>query len=125
MNAEDQAPFLPGWITIKKCEFEMRLLSLTAFTLATLISVGVSAEPGNWASTPEGKAQWDACYRETRLLHKTYSLSLPDYRQTIKSARRSHMRECMTRANPPAPVQLAVPTDRHPETALVSWARNP
>jgi hypothetical protein len=103
----------------------MRLLSLTVFTFTALVSLDVSAEPGKWASTPEGKARWDACYRETRLNYKTYSLSLADYRQAIKAGRRSHMRECMTRATPPAPVQLAVPTDRHPETALVSWARNP
>jgi hypothetical protein len=103
----------------------MRLLSLTVFTLAALVSADVSAEPGQWAFTPEGKARWDACYRETRLNYKTYSLSLADYRQTIKAARRSHMQECMARANPPAPVQVAVPTDRNPETALVSWARNP
>jgi hypothetical protein len=103
----------------------MRLLSLTVFTFTALVSLDVSAEPGNWASTPEGKARWDACYRETRLNYKTYSLSLADYRQAIKAARQSHMRLCMTRASPPAPVQLAVPTNRNPETAIVSWARNP
>jgi hypothetical protein len=105
----------------QRCEFEMRLLSLTVLTLAALASADVSAEPGQWASTPEGKARWDACYRETRLNYKTYSLSLADY----KTARRSHMRVCMARANPPAPAWLGVPTDRNPETALVSWARNP
>jgi hypothetical protein len=103
----------------------MRLLSLTVFTFTALFSLDVSAEPGNWASTPEGKARWDACYRETRLNYKTYSLSLADYRQAIKAARQSHMRVCMTRASPPAPVQVAVPTDRNPETAIASWARNP
>lgn len=103
----------------------MRLLSLTVFTFTALVSLDASSEPGKWASTPEGKARWDACYRETRLNYKTYSLSLADYRQSIKAARQAHMRICMTRANPPAPVQIAVPTDRNPETALVSWARNP
>ena len=103
----------------------MRLLSLAVFTVTALVSLGASSEPGNWASTPQGKARWDACYRETRLNYKTYNFSLADYRQSIKAARRSHMRECMTRATPPAPVQLAVPTDRNPETALSSWARNP
>jgi hypothetical protein len=107
------------------CEFEMRLLSLAVFTFTAPVSLDASAEPGNWASTPEGKSRWDACYKETRLNYKTYSLSLADYRQAIEAARQSHIRVCMTRATPPAPVQLAVPTDRHPETALVSWARNP
>ena len=103
----------------------MRLLSLTVFTLAAFVSANASAEPGQWASTPEGKARWNACYRETRLNYKTYNLSLADYRQAIKAARQTHMRECMTRANPPAPVQVAVPAGQNPETALVSWAKNP
>jgi len=52
-------------------------------------------------------------------------MSLSDYRATIKDARRGHMRICMTRANPPAPVRVAVPTDTHPESSLVSWAGSP
>ena len=103
----------------------MRVLGLTVMTAAMMFSAGALAEPGNWASTPEGKARWDACYRETRLNYKTYNLSLADYRQNIKAARKAHMYSCMKRPTPPAPVQVAVPTDKNPETDLVSWARNP
>ena len=102
----------------------MRFSSLCVFTVATLISANAFAQPGNWASTPEGKARWDACYKETRLIHRTRNLTSLDYREIIKEARRDHMRVCMTRARPPAPIQVAVPTDRFPETALSGWASN-
>jgi hypothetical protein len=89
-----------------------------------LFSTGALAQPGKWASTPEGKARWDACYKETRLIHRTRNMSTLEFKQTIKGARREHMQVCMTRAQPPAPVRVAVPTDKHPETALSGWASN-
>ena len=102
----------------------MRFSTLYVFAAATLLSVNAYAQEGGWASTPEGKARWDACYKETRLIHRTRNRSSQDYREIIKVARQEHMRECMTRARPPAPVQVAVPTDKHPETALSGWASN-
>ena len=102
----------------------MRFSTLCVFVAATLISTNAYAQEGGWASTPEGKARWDACYKETRLIHRTRNKSSQDYRQIIKVARRDHMRDCMTRTAPPAPVQVAVPTDRYPETALSGWASN-
>lgn len=102
----------------------MRFSTLCVFAAATLISANAFAQPGNWASTPEGKVRWDACYKETRLIHRTRNRSSLDYREIIKVARQDHMRECMTRDRPPAPVQVAVPTDKHPETALSGWASN-
>lgn len=102
----------------------MRFSTLCVFAAATLISANAFAEPGKWASTPEGKARWDACYKETRLIHRTRNLSSLDHRQIIKDARRENMHDCMTRARPPAPVQMAVPTDKYPKTALSGWASN-
>ena len=102
----------------------MRFSTLCVFAAATLISASAFAQEGGWASTPEGKARWDACYKETRLIHRTRNRSSLDYRQIIKVARQEHMRECMARTLPPAPEQIAVPTDKHPETALASWASN-
>ena len=102
----------------------MRFSTLFVFAAATIISTSALAQEGGWASTPEGKARWDACYKETRLIHRTRNRSSLDYRQIIKVARQEHMRECMARARPPAPVQIAVPTDKYPETALASWASN-
>jgi hypothetical protein len=102
----------------------MRFSILCVFTAVTLISMNASAQEGGWASTPEGKARWDACYKETRLIHRTRNRSSQDYREIIKVARQEHMRDCMTRARPPAPVRVAVPTDKHPETALSGWASN-
>jgi hypothetical protein len=102
----------------------MRFSTLCVFAAATLFSVNALAQEGGWASTPEGKARWDACYKETRLIHRTRNRSSLDYREIIKVARQDHMRECMTRTRPPASVRVAVPTDRHPETALSSWASN-
>lgn len=102
----------------------MRFSTLCVFAAATLISMNAYAQEGGWASTPEGKARWDACYKETRLIHRTRNRSSQDYRQIIKVARRDHMRDCMTRAEPPAPVRVAVPTDKYPETALSGWASN-
>ena len=102
----------------------MRFSTLCVFAATTLISMNAYAQEGGWASTPEGKARWDACYKETRLIHRTRNRSSQDYRQIIKVARRDHMRDCMTRTAPPAPVQVAVPTDKYPETALSGWASN-
>ena|SRR5690349_6978442 len=102
----------------------MRISSFLVFAAAALVSVSASAQQGGWTSTPEGKARWDACYKETRLIYRTRNMSSLDYRQIIKDARQGHMRDCMTRAMPPAPVQVAVPTDRFPETALSGWASN-
>jgi hypothetical protein len=107
-----------------KMSFDMRILTFCVFAAATLISGNASAQPGAWASTPEGKARWDACYKETRLMHRTRNMSSLDFRRIIKEARRDHMRVCMARAKPPAPVRVAVPTDKHPETALAGWASN-
>lgn len=103
----------------------MRILSLCALAASLLLPGSALAQSGGWASTPQGKARWDACYKETRLIYRTRNMSLSDYRATIKDARRGHMRICMTRANPPAPVRVAVPTDTHPESSLVSWAGSP
>ena len=103
----------------------MRILSLSIFAVAAVISVSATAQEGGWTSTPEGKARWDACYKETRLIHRTRNRSTLDFRAMIKDARKSHMRVCMARATPPAPVRVAVPTNNNPESALVSWAGSP
>jgi hypothetical protein len=58
-------------------------------------------------------------------MYRTRNMSLADYRAEIKDARKSHMRICMTRATPPAAVVVAVPTDKNPESSLVSWAGSP
>lgn len=102
----------------------MRISTLCVFAAAAFFSMETLAQPGDWASTPDGKARWDACYKETRLIHRTRNMSTLDFKQTIKGARREHMQECMTRASPPAPVRVAVPTDKYPETALSGWASN-
>ncbi len=103
---------------------DMRISTLCVFAAATFICANAYAQEGGWTSTPEGKARWDACYKETRLIHRTRNRSSEDYRQIIKEARREHMQGCMARARPPVPVRVAVPTDRYPETALSSWASN-
>jgi hypothetical protein len=103
----------------------MRILNLGLLAAAVLVSGSVSAQERGWASTPEGKARWNACYKETRLIYRTRNMSLADYRAEIKDARKGHMRICMTRVTPPAAIVVAVPTDKSPETALVSWAGSP
>ena len=103
----------------------MRILSFCVFAIAVITAANASAQERGWASTPEGKARWDACYKETRLILRTRNMSTNEYRQIIKDARRSHMRSCMVRAAPPAAVKVAVPTDKHPASALVSWAGSP
>ena len=103
----------------------MRISTLSVLAAAALMSGNVVAQERGWASTPEGQARWNACYKETRQIHRTRSLSLPDYREAIKDARRTHMQICMTRATPPAPVVVAVPAGQNPKSALVSWASSP
>jgi hypothetical protein len=103
----------------------MRHITLGILALTVLTSGSASAQEQSWASSPEGKARWNACYRETRLIYRTRNLSLADYRAEIKDARKAHMQICMTRANPPAPVNVATPLDRNPESSLVSWAGSP
>jgi hypothetical protein len=97
-----------------------------AILILTVVALGsVSAQERSWASAPDGKARWNACYKETRLIYRTRSLSLSDYRSEIKESRKAHMQFCMTRANPPAPVIVATPLGQHPESALASWASSP
>jgi len=103
----------------------MRILTLFVFAAVAFASGDAAAQERGWASTPEGKARWDACYKETRLIHRTRNLSTNDFRRIVKDARQTHMRVCMTRATPPAAVKIAVPTDQNPESALVSWAGSP
>ncbi len=103
----------------------MRIFSFCVFAAAAMAASHAWAQEQGWASSPEGKARWDACYKETRLILRTRNMSTTDYREIIKDARRSHMRDCMTRATPPAAVRIAVPTDRNPASALVSWAGSP
>jgi hypothetical protein len=98
---------------------------LTLGILVAFISSGVAAQEHRLASTPEGKARWNACYKETRLIYRTRNLSRDDYREAIKEARKEHMDLCMTRATPPASVKMATPTDQNPESGLVSWAGSP
>jgi hypothetical protein len=103
----------------------MRILSLSIVAVTALFTVSAAAQESGWASTPEGKARWNACYKETRLIHRTRNMSTLDFRAMIKDARKDHMRVCMARATPPAPVRVAVPTNNNPESALVSWAGSP
>ena len=103
----------------------MHHLTLGILVAAALTSGSVSAQERGWASNPEGKARWNSCYKETRLIYRTRNLSLPDYRAEIKDARKEHMHTCMTRANPPAAVKMATPVDKNPESSLVSWASSP
>lgn len=103
----------------------MRILFLSIFAATAVFSVSANAQEGGWASTPEGKARWNSCYKETRLILRTRNRSSEDFREMIKDARKDHMRVCMARAMPPAPVRVAVPTGNNPESALVSWAGSP
>jgi hypothetical protein len=103
----------------------MRILFLSIFAVTAVLSVNANAQEGSWASTPEGQARWNACYKETRLIHRTRNRSTLDFRAMVKDARKSHMRVCMARATPPAPVRVAVPMGNNPESALVSWAGTP
>ena len=112
------------WDNTHTMSTDMRISFVCFFTAAAVVSTGALAQPGGWASTPEGKARWDACYKETRLIHRTRNMSTLEFKETVKDARREHMQVCMTRAQPPAPVRVAVPTDRNPETALAGWASN-
>ncbi|MBJ6125380.1 hypothetical protein [Microvirga splendida] len=103
---------------------DMRFSALYVFAAATLFCGSAFAQTGGWASTPEGRARWFACYKETRLIHRTKNKSSQDYRRIIKEARREHMRDCMTRAEPPAPMPVVVRPGKDPETAVSSWASN-
>jgi hypothetical protein len=100
----------------------MRSLAIGILAVAASISADVTAQEGGWV---KGSERWNSCYKETRLMYRTRNMSLSDFRAMIKTARRSHMRECMTRARPPAPVTVATPLGNHPETGLVSWAGPP
>ncbi|UVF17953.1 hypothetical protein HPT29_015665 [Microvirga terrae] len=103
----------------------MRYFAFAILACTILASGSVSAQERRWAPSPEGKARWAACYKETRLIFRTRNLSLPDYRAEIKDARKAHMQLCMTRATPPAPVNVATPLGQNPASALASWASSP
>jgi hypothetical protein len=75
----------------------MRGMAISVFVTAILFSPGLSAQDRGLSVFPGRDAKWQACYEESRLMHRTRNLSLDDYREDIKDARRSHMRACMTK----------------------------
>jgi hypothetical protein len=75
----------------------MRVPAVTVFVLAAAYSANLSAQDRGLSVFPGRDAKWQACYEESRLMHRTRNLSLDAFRQDIKAARRSHMEECMTK----------------------------
>lgn len=83
--------------TVNEQEETMRGMAVSVFVIAILVSHGALAQDRGLSAFPDRNAKWQACYEQSRLLNRTRNLSLDDYRQEIKDARRSHMQTCMTR----------------------------
>lgn len=82
---------------VNEQEETMRGMAVSVFVIALLFSYGASAQEHGLSVFPDRSPKWQACYVASRLMHRTRSLSLDDYRQEIKDARRSHMQTCMTK----------------------------
>ncbi|HZH10846.1 MAG TPA: hypothetical protein VEZ24_10820 [Microvirga sp.] len=75
--------------------------------------------------TADHEARWNACYKETRLIHRTRNMSELQYRDIVKVARRAHMQNCMARSNPPRPTAIPNITEKKLPAQIAGWAANP
>jgi hypothetical protein len=83
------------------------------------------AQDWNTLMATNRQARWNACYKETRLMHRTRNMSGQDYRVIVKDARRVHMQDCMTRADPPRPTAIPEIDEKMPTSSIAGWSRNP
>jgi len=103
----------------------MRITVIAVSSLCCLLSAGAYAQDWSSLMTTDHQARWNACYKETRLIHRTRNMSDQYYRGMIKEARRTHMRDCMTRAVPPRPTATPQIVPRPVPAEIAGWAANP
>lgn len=102
----------------------MRAVTVVAMIIAVLFPEGTFAR--DWKSPTGGQAgRWDACYKETRLIHRTRNMSQEPYRGMIKAARKLHMQTCMARATSPRPIVSAEASERRTLSTIAGWSANP
>jgi hypothetical protein len=105
----------------------MRVVVLSILGFVSLVSGGASAQ--DWTSLsmvePDRDARWNACYKETRLIYRTRSMSEQQYRVLIKDARKVHMRDCMARVVPPRPIAAPDAHEKKLPSSIAGWSANP
>ena len=103
----------------------MRILTLALLTLSSLLPAGALAQDWIGLMATEQDARWNACYRETRLIHRTRNMSDLQFRNMIKEARRIHMQDCMARAMPPRPTAIPIIAEKKMPAQIGGWFANP
>ncbi|MEZ0172427.1 hypothetical protein [Microvirga sp. TS319] len=102
----------------------MRAVTVVAVIISVLFPEGTFAQ--DWKSpTGEQAARWDACYKETRLIHRTHNMSQEPYRAMIEEARKLHMQTCMARAISPRAIVSAEISERRTPSTIAAWSANP
>ncbi|WP_414472290.1 hypothetical protein [Microvirga sp. M2] len=102
----------------------MRAITVVAMIIAVLFPEGAFAQVRK-SPTGEQAARRDACYEETRLIHRTRSMSREPYRAMIKEARKLHMQTCMARATSPRPIAATEVSERRTPSTIAGWSANP
>jgi hypothetical protein len=103
----------------------MRIAALALLSLSSFLSAGASAQDWNGLMATDHEARWNACYKETRLMHRTRNMSEEQYRVIIKDARRVHMQDCMARSAPPRPTAIPNIAEKKRPAQIAGWAANP
>jgi hypothetical protein len=81
----------------------MRILALTTFVVAAIISTGLSAQDQRRPRSPEREAQREVCRQEARKIHRVRSRSAnhgEEVRARVKGDRKAYIRDCMQRTRP-------------------------
>ena len=103
----------------------MRVFTIFVLGIAGLIAGEASAQDWKNLAAVDQEARWNACYKETRLIYRTRNMSLQQYRDVIKDARRVHMDECMNRAAPPRRVAIPNVDEKKTPSSIAGWSANP
>ncbi|WP_243369474.1 hypothetical protein [Microvirga solisilvae] len=103
----------------------MRVVTVALLSLSSLIATGAFAQDWSGLMASDHEARWNACYKETRLLHRTRNMSEDYYRILIKDARRVHMQECMARSVPPRPTAIPNIAEKKRPAQIAGWSANP
>jgi negative regulator of sigma E activity len=104
---------------------KMRVVTLALLSLSSLLPAGAFAQDWNSLMATNHEARWNACYKETRLIHRTRNMSEEQYRVIIKDARRVHMQDCMARSMPPRPTAIPNIAEKKRPAQIAGWAANP
>jgi len=75
----------------------MRILTVLGFVVATLGSMGASAQTMD-GSAPQREEQKVTCHKEARLIYRNGRNTSPEWRAQVQDTRKVYVQDCMTKA---------------------------